>query len=568
MTNHQIFTMERAVNSNPARKVIIKSVALPSEHGGWGFLIEPILLGLLVATSSPGVLLAIAASGVFLIHQPLKIAIKDHLKRRRPPRTIMAERFAVGYGLLAAIPVGILLLTMPSTFLIPIGLALPFAAVQLFYDAQNRSRRLIPELCGALALAMIAPAIAILAGWSVQGALLLWIPLALRAVTAILYVRARLRVEQGKSAPVGGVWLAHGLRIDNDRHGCINQAFLLACYCAVCHFADSCAGGIIKLSQTTPGKNHWFSGTGVWPDNRAIARLCLYTLEYCFRCVSSYLMIGFRQKIVVEQVLLSGGWRRPCSSAVMIFMLLQQVAKPRLTKPVRVSPQRTFIARYKERFRAYFSLYNPQTIPALKRLYEDFQPDVINAHNIHRDLSYQSLRLANQMNIPAVFSAHDVMPFAYHKLSHFIDASHCGVQSPDDYRLPAGFNLRQMRFRYNPLRNIIIRRILQTIDARTAPSQELCNALAANDLQGFQAVHNGIDVDTFTAAPETITALRERLNLQGRKIYFICGAAHKSKRHPAATSGAEACCSACAGGLFAGAILCQYRRTGYSTGIC
>ncbi|MDX2007394.1 MAG: hypothetical protein SFU83_19325 [Meiothermus sp.] len=30
-------------------KVPLRSVALPNEHGGWGFTLEPILLGLLVA---------------------------------------------------------------------------------------------------------------------------------------------------------------------------------------------------------------------------------------------------------------------------------------------------------------------------------------------------------------------------------------------------------------------------------------------------------------------------------------------------------------------------------------
>ncbi|MBZ0296495.1 MAG: YwiC-like family protein [Anaerolineae bacterium] len=37
------------------RRPNLRSVALPAEHGGWGFLIEPILLGLLVAFSVNGV---------------------------------------------------------------------------------------------------------------------------------------------------------------------------------------------------------------------------------------------------------------------------------------------------------------------------------------------------------------------------------------------------------------------------------------------------------------------------------------------------------------------------------
>ncbi|VAV92581.1 Putative membrane-spanning protein, partial [hydrothermal vent metagenome] len=30
-------------------RVNVRSIALPTEHGGWGFTLEPILLGLLVA---------------------------------------------------------------------------------------------------------------------------------------------------------------------------------------------------------------------------------------------------------------------------------------------------------------------------------------------------------------------------------------------------------------------------------------------------------------------------------------------------------------------------------------
>ena len=179
--------------------------------------------------------------------------------------------------------------------------------------------------------------------------------------------------------------------------------------------------------------------------------------------------------------------------------------------------------KYPERWRAWLSLYNPQVVKPLKELYQRIQPEIINAHNIHADLSYHSLSIARDMGIPTVFTSHDVMPFAYQKLSHFIDPNYCGVRSPSDYRLPAFFNLKQMRFRYNPFRNMTIRRILSQCQLRTAPSQELCNAHAANDLPPFRAVHNGIDAAKFTASTETIDALRQRLKLEGRKVILFAG---------------------------------------------
>jgi len=181
-------------------------------------------------------------------------------------------------------------------------------------------------------------------------------------------------------------------------------------------------------------------------------------------------------------------------------------------------------SRYPQRWRAWLSLYNPQTIPALQALYQEIQPDVINAHNIHTDLSYYCLTLAHGMGIPVVFTSHDVMLFAYHKLSYFIEPSRCGVDSPNAYRLPPFYNLRTMRFQYNPLRNLLIRSILRNhAQIRVAPSQELCNAHHANGLPEFQAVYNGIDSAQFTASGAVIQQLHERLNLQGRKIILFAG---------------------------------------------
>lgn len=178
---------------------------------------------------------------------------------------------------------------------------------------------------------------------------------------------------------------------------------------------------------------------------------------------------------------------------------------------------------YPERLRAWRSLNNPFTIPLLRKLYHEIQPDVVNGHNIHRDLSYASLRLANQMGIPTVFSSHDVMPFAYHKLSHFIDRKRCDIP-PEAYRLPPFFNLRQMRFRYNPLRNRTIRRLLtENAQARTVPSQALADAHRVNDLPPFTVVHNGIDAGRFQASDEAVAALRERLGLEGRRVLLFAG---------------------------------------------
>ena len=179
-------------------------------------------------------------------------------------------------------------------------------------------------------------------------------------------------------------------------------------------------------------------------------------------------------------------------------------------------------SRYPERWRAYLSLYNPQTAGALAALYDQIKPDVVNAHNVHTDLSYASLTLAHRRGIRTVFSTHDVMPFAYAKMRYFIDPE--WFDSSPDYRLPPFYNLRMMRFRYNPLRNVIIRHILtHHTDARTSPSHALARVHAANGLPPFTIVHNGLNPQQMAASPSAIETLRQRLNLAGRKVILFAG---------------------------------------------
>jgi hypothetical protein len=57
--------------------VSLRAVALPPEHGGWGFVLEPLILGLAVAPSAAGAALAFFALGAFLARHPLKLLLND-----------------------------------------------------------------------------------------------------------------------------------------------------------------------------------------------------------------------------------------------------------------------------------------------------------------------------------------------------------------------------------------------------------------------------------------------------------------------------------------------------------
>ncbi len=188
-------------------------------------------------------------------------------------------------------------------------------------------------------------------------------------------------------------------------------------------------------------------------------------------------------------------------------------------------------AGYPERFRAWLSLRNPQTGGALRELLRRLQPDVVNAHNIHFLLSYHALRLAREAGCAVVFSAHDALPFAYGKLTHFVRSDFNQMRLPADYRLPRGHNLRQNRFRYNPFRNAAIRRYLSgDAQARTAPSRALAEAWEANELPPAEVVHNGIDpADWVSPGEANVAALRSRLGLDGARVMLFVGRLTREK---------------------------------------
>jgi YwiC-like protein len=72
----------------------VRAVAVLDEHGAWGLTLEPLLLGLLVAPSWPGLALALAAFTAFLVRTPLEVVLVDRWRGRSLPRTPAAATVA------------------------------------------------------------------------------------------------------------------------------------------------------------------------------------------------------------------------------------------------------------------------------------------------------------------------------------------------------------------------------------------------------------------------------------------------------------------------------------------
>ena len=180
-----------------------RTVAMPSEHGGWGLTLEPVLLGLVIAWSGAGVALGVAAFTAFLVRTPLKLVAVDLRRGRWLDRSRLALRIAIVELIVLASAVALTVAMAGWSWLAPVVVAGPLVAIELSFDVRSRGRRLVPELCGAVGIAAVAAAIVLAAGRSNGLAAGVWLVLAARALGAIPFVRVQiLRLRRGR----GPVW--------------------------------------------------------------------------------------------------------------------------------------------------------------------------------------------------------------------------------------------------------------------------------------------------------------------------------------------------------------------------
>jgi hypothetical protein len=200
-------SLEGQTSTDTPTRPRIRSIALPTEHGGWGFTLEPILLGLLVAPSASGWEISAAALGIFLARRPVKIFSSDLVRRRWLPRSTMALIFSIIFGGMAVAGVLGAFVTTQGPFLIPVIIAIPFALVALRADAHSRNHALLAELSGAIAMSATVAVITVSSGWDLIPALGLWFVLAARDVAAIVLVRGQVRRSKGKSADTTRIYI-------------------------------------------------------------------------------------------------------------------------------------------------------------------------------------------------------------------------------------------------------------------------------------------------------------------------------------------------------------------------
>ncbi len=177
--------------------------------------------------------------------------------------------------------------------------------------------------------------------------------------------------------------------------------------------------------------------------------------------------------------------------------------------------------KYDLRFQAYVGLWNVPVVMEVKKILSTFKPDLVHAHNVHGYLSYRSIVVAKKLGAKVVLTGHDVMPFNYTKYTDFIDLHEAGVPSVFHYRVNAWQQFRANRFRYNPLRNVIIRHVLRSsVDRIVAVSKALSQALNENGIGNTRVIHNGIDAAAWTVSSQQVLEFKKKYALGDSVILF------------------------------------------------
>lgn len=167
-------------------------------------------------------------------------------------------------------------------------------------------------------------------------------------------------------------------------------------------------------------------------------------------------------------------------------------------------------ATYNPRWHAYLCLWSPKVVREVQKILEEFSPDVVHAHNVHGLLSYRTLVVAKKLGARVFLTCHDVMSFNYGKLTDY-----------KTYKVSAWRHLRENGLRYNPLRNIIIRRILaHSVDKVVAVSDALKEALMQNGITNVITVHNGIEVKDWKVSENIVELFKQTQGIGNSAVLY------------------------------------------------
>lgn len=183
----------------------LRKLVLPREHGAWGMLLEPMLVGCLVLPTWVGGGACLAIFLTFLARRPVVVgwflasSVNDPQQRRK-------ARW-IGIVLLSFATAGLAVVLWKSAggmeVVVVLAAAVILGATNFMLDRRRQGRSLTAELTGAWAMTLIGPIVVLVGGGELMVATSIGALLAFRQTAAILYVRHRLRAAYGKPTPHG-----------------------------------------------------------------------------------------------------------------------------------------------------------------------------------------------------------------------------------------------------------------------------------------------------------------------------------------------------------------------------
>lgn len=144
------------------------------------------------------------------------------------------------------------------------------------------------------------------------------------------------------------------------------------------------------------------------------------------------------------------------------------------------------------------------------RIIDEVRPDIIHAHSIAWQAGYRWIPGARKRGIPVFLTAHDVMYVAYGRVT-------------GDERLLFLRDLKRARWTWNPLRNIIIRSLLNRYCRVLCVSDALRDYLTSFGFTNLTTLHNGIDLNFWKPSLSQKDARAGLGLLQNKTIFLLAG---------------------------------------------
>jgi hypothetical protein len=165
--------------------------------------LEPVLLGIVVAPSWPGLALGVSAIAALLTRRPLHALGGSNTARHAFTILVACGAASASLAVWSAGP----------ACLVPLLLALVPAGVFLHLDARRASRELTAEIAGGMAFAGFPAAIVLAGGASRELALVSAAFSFARALGSIVPLRVALRRRKGRQASTLSAWCASGVAL-------------------------------------------------------------------------------------------------------------------------------------------------------------------------------------------------------------------------------------------------------------------------------------------------------------------------------------------------------------------